>query len=141
MTARIANLVLCALTTCSAATAADESPWWNPGWQFRTTVARTTPWRDDAPRPVEVAVDFPLLLERAGIAGQFDPGSVRVVERAGDGRGGEVPFAYRTECDARAGRQRSYLAWIARNRNRGKSGQNPKSGDTVLVIDVFGGYG
>jgi len=114
MSARLATIVLYLLASCSAAMAAGQAAWSNPQWRFRTTVARATPWRDDAPRPVEVAVDFPLLLERAGIAGQFDPASLRVVERGDGGPGREVPFACRTEFDARAGRQRSYLAWIAR---------------------------
>jgi len=114
MNTRITTAILCALTACSAATAADEGGWWNPGWHYRTTVARATPWRDDAPRPVEVTIDFPLLAERGGVAGRFDPGSLRVVERAGDGSGGEVPFACRAEFDARAGRRQTYLTWIAR---------------------------
>ncbi len=125
---RIATAILCALTACSVATAADEGGWWNPDWHFRTTVARSTPWRDDAPRPVEVAIDFPLLLERGGIAGQFDPGSLRIVERADDGPGREVPFACRAEFDARVGRQQSYLTWIAR----------PKIGE-VGAYDIYFG--
>ena len=75
---------------------------------------------------MEVAIDFPLLLERGGIAGQFDPGSLRVVERADDGSGREVPFACRPEFDARAGRQQSYLTWIAR----------PKIGE-VGAYDIY----
>jgi len=110
------------------ATAADEGGWWNPDWHFRTKVERSTPWRDDAPRPVEVAIDFSLLLERGGIAGQFDPGSLRVVERADDGSGREVPFACRPVFDARAGRQQSYLSWIAR----------PKIGE-VGAFDIYFG--
>ena len=114
MSTRITTTILCVLAACSVATAADEGNWWNPGWHFRTTVARATPWRDDAPRPVEVAIDFPLLAKRGAAAGQFDPGSLRVVERADDGAGREVPFACRAEFDARAGRRQTYLTWIAR---------------------------
>lgn len=126
MSARITSVILCVLTAYPVATAADEGGWWNPGWHFRTTVARATPWRDDAPRPVEVAIDFPLLAERGGVTGQFDPGSLRVVERAEDGSGREVPFAYRAEFDARVGRQQSYLTWIAR----------PKIGE-VGAYDIY----
>ena len=116
----------CALAACSAATAADQHGWWNPRWHCRTTVARATPWRDDAPRAVEVAVDFPSLLEQGDIAGQFDPASLRVVERTDDGSGREVPFACRAEFDARAGRRQSYLTWIAR----------PKIGE-VGAYDIY----
>jgi len=113
---------------CSATTAADEGDWWNPDWHFRTTVARSTPCRDDTPRPVEVAIDFPLLLERGGIAGRFDPGSLRIIERADNGPGREVPFACRSEFDARASRQQSYLTWIAQ----------PKIGE-VGAYDIYFG--
>ncbi|NQT15860.1 MAG: LamG domain-containing protein, partial [Planctomycetes bacterium] len=117
MSTSITTAILCALTACPVATVAEEGGWWNPEWHCRTTVARSTPWRDDAPRPVGVAIDFPLLLQRGDIAGQFDPGSLRVVERADDGYGREVPFACRAEFGARADGQQSYLTWIARPRN------------------------
>ncbi|MEW6354872.1 MAG: LamG-like jellyroll fold domain-containing protein [Planctomycetota bacterium] len=97
-------MVCLALMTGSAAGA----EWWNATWRYRTTVTRSTPYRDEAHRPVEAAVDFPLLLKKAGIAGEFDPASVRVVE---DGR--EVPSAVRTEFDARRGREQVYVTWIA----------------------------
>lgn len=97
----------------SSATAAVDG-WWNPDWHFRTTITRSTPWRDDTSRPVEAVVDFPLLLQRAGVAGEFDPASIRVVERTADGSGREIPFARRMEFDARAGRRQDYLTWIAR---------------------------
>jgi len=126
MSTRITTAILCALTACSFATAADEGDWWNPDWHFRTTVKRSTPWRDDTPRPVEVAIDFPLLLERGGIAGRFDPGSLQIIERADDGSGREVPFACRTEFDARAGRQQNYLSWVVR----------PKIGE-VGAFDIY----
>jgi len=92
---------------------ADEVRWWNPQWRMRTTVARPAPYRDARPRPVEAAVDFPLLLKRAGIPGEFDPASVRVVVPDGSGPGREVPAVCRTEFDARRGRTRTYVAWIA----------------------------
>lgn len=126
MSARSTTAILCVLTSCSVATAGDKAGWWNPRWHFRTTVVRATPWRDDAPRPVEVAIDFPLLLARGGVTGHFDPGSLRVVERADDGSGREVPSVCRAEFDARAGRQQDYLAWIAR----------PKVGE-VGAYDVY----
>jgi len=110
------------LVMCLAVTTAEGADWWDPGWRLRTTVGRATPSRDDSPRPVEVAVDFPLLVDRAGIDGQFDPGSLRVVERGGDSAGREVPFAYRTEFNAREGHEQTYLAWIARAR-RGEVGK------------------
>lgn len=130
MSTRITTAILCALTACSSATAAEKGDWWNRDWHLRTTVARVSPWRDDAPRPVEVAIDFPLLLQRGGIAGQFDPESLRVVERADDGSAREVPFAHRAEVDAQAGRPRSYLTWIAQ----------PKIGE-VGAYDVYFGAG
>ncbi len=66
---------------CSGAAASEPASWWNSDWHYRTTVSRTTPWRDDTPRPVELAIDFPLLIQQGNVAGQFDPESVRVVER------------------------------------------------------------
>jgi len=109
MRSRLAIVFLCALAAYPVAMGAEAAAWWNPRWRLRTTVQQPVPYRDDAPRPVEVAVDFPLLLKGAGIAGEFDPASLRVIER-----GREVPFAYRTELDPAAARKRPYLAWIAR---------------------------
>ncbi len=102
------------LAAWSVSLVAEAADWWNPQWRMRTTVNRTTPYRDDAPRVVEAAIDFPLLLERAGIAGQFDPGSVRVVRRDSEGRTQVVPFAYRNESVAWEDRRQSFLSWIAR---------------------------
>jgi len=96
-----------------AANVAADS-WWNPDWQFRTTIIRSTPWRDGTPRPVEAVVDLPLLLQRADVTGEFDPASIRIVERTADGSGREIPFARRMESDARTGRHQHYLTWIAR---------------------------
>jgi len=103
-------------------TTGEGADWWNPGWRLRTTVGRATPYRDDSPRPVEVAVDFPLLLKHAGVAGRLAPGSLRVIERGGDRPGREVPFVCRTEFDVRAKSEQTYLAWIARGR-LGKVGE------------------
>ena len=72
------------------------TPWWDSRWRMRTTVTRPTPYRDEKSRPVEVAVDFPLLLERAGIIGEFHPASIRVIKRAAESPEREVSFAYRT---------------------------------------------
>lgn len=120
--------VFLVIVICSTAAAADVAAWWNPDWRFRTTVSRATPYRDDSPRPVEVAVDFPLLLDRAGIRGEFDPVSLRVVERSVGGPGREVPFAHRTERNAQEGRDQTYLTWIAQ----------PKIGQ-VGAFDVYFG--
>ena len=79
-----------------------------PGWRFRTTVSRGTPDREGVVRPVEVAVDFPALVEQAG---EFDPASVRVMEHGGNR---ELPYAWRSEFDARKGRAQRYLAWFGR---------------------------
>jgi len=93
---------------------------------MRTTVTRPTPYRDETPHPVEVAVDVPLLLERAGISGEFDPASLRVIERDIEGQGREVPFAYRTEFDARKRCEQTYLTWFA----------HPKEG-SLGVVDIY----
>ena len=59
------STIVCILAgiSAAAATAADDSPWWNAKWQFRTTVTRSAPYRDSSVRPVEVAVDFARLIE------------------------------------------------------------------------------
>jgi len=105
--------LLCVLAFCSSLGAQDENAWGNPKWRLRTTVTRATPWRDQAPRPVEVAIDFPLLLERAGISGEFDPGSVRILGRDGEAGREPIPAACRTEFDAEGGGERAYLTWMA----------------------------
>ncbi|MHB8898116.1 MAG: LamG-like jellyroll fold domain-containing protein [Thermoguttaceae bacterium] len=121
---KIAILLASALSATASDAEAGESGgrWWNGDWRFRTTVARATPWRDDRPRPVEAAIDLELLLERAGIAGQFDPGSVRVIEPGGSGAGREIPAALRSEIDAGTGLERSYVAWIAEPGGEGADG-------------------
>ncbi len=116
MSPKFTVAILYALVACSAAMAAEGAAWWNPRWRLRTTVTRPTPYRDDAPRPVEVAVDFPLLLEQGGVRGEYDPASLRIIERRAEGGGHVAPFVRRTEFDPREARERSYLAWIARPR-------------------------
>ncbi|HUS80041.1 MAG TPA: LamG domain-containing protein, partial [Armatimonadota bacterium] len=108
----LAAMVLCFVMMCSTVMS-DTGAWWNQRWRMRTTVTRPTPWRSDVPRPVEVAVDFPGLMRDARVRGQFDPGSIRVVETAADGKSRVVSHALRTEYDARLRREQSYLAWIA----------------------------
>ncbi|MCX8038218.1 MAG: LamG domain-containing protein [Candidatus Sumerlaeia bacterium] len=112
MKTNVSILVIWLLGGCLLA-AGESNGWWNEAWRFRTTVVRPTPYRDDAPRPVEVVVDFPLLLQQAGIKDEFDPQSLRVVAR-GAGGAELVPFACRSELNAREGRHQTYLAWIAK---------------------------
>jgi len=114
-------VLLCVLVTCLQGLADENGEWWDPRWRFRTTVSRPTPWRDRGPRPVEVAVDFPLLLAGAGVSGEFDPASIRVVERSTQGKAEPVPAAYRTESDVRQGREQGYVTWTATPR-RGRAG-------------------
>ena len=114
---KLAAIVLCSLAVCSMA-AAEARPWWNPRWRFRTRVTRPTPYRTGAARPIEAALDLPLLLQRAGIDGELDPASVRVVERDAKGIMREVPFESRGEPGGRPGREQAYLAWMARPRPR-----------------------
>lgn len=102
------------LAAWSVSLVAEATDWWDAQWRMRTTVSRTTPYRDDTPRVVEAAIDFPLLVQRAGIAEQFDPGSVRVVHRDSEGQTQVVPFAYRNESVAGEDRHQSFLNWIAR---------------------------
>ncbi|MGD9495409.1 MAG: LamG domain-containing protein [Armatimonadota bacterium] len=115
-------LILCAVLLCTQLAGAARD-WWNPGLRYRTTVVRPTPWRDAAPRPVEAAIDFPLLLQCAGVDRDFDPATVRVVDPA---TGTQVPCALRTEWDPRSRREVSYLTWWAR----------PQVG-TVGIFDVY----
>lgn len=102
--------ILCIMTCCVTAAAADGPGWWKPDWQFRTTITRPTPYRDGSERPVEVVVDFQRLLERAGISRDCDPASVRVVQRE---TGAEVPVACRTEFNVPQNRLETCLAWFA----------------------------
>ncbi len=116
MNAKLCLTVLWALAYCSGVLAAANTDWWNPRWRFRTSVVEPSPYRGDAARPVEVAVDFPLLLQRAGVEGEFDPASVRVVKRGGgaDSRhAAQIPFVQRTELDPQTRQPRSYVAWLA----------------------------
>ncbi len=83
---------------------ADPSDWWDTRWRYRTRVQRSAPYRDGAVRAVEAAVDLPLLLEKAGIPGEVDPESIRVIEA--DGR--EMPSAFRPEAGARS----HYVTWL-----------------------------
>ncbi|MHC4400337.1 MAG: LamG domain-containing protein [Planctomycetota bacterium] len=110
----VAIIVFVAPAISSIASAGEPGRWAHADLRFRTTVRRPTPYRSDAPRPVEVAVDLGKLAEGAGVDGRFQPGSARIVGRSSDGRLGDVPFAWRTEFDARAERPRAYLAWIVR---------------------------
>jgi hypothetical protein len=98
---------------CPLASGSEPQTWWNVGWRYRTTVVRPTPYRDAAVRPIEVAADLTLLLQRAGIEGEFDPQSVRVIARHEGGAGEAVPFALRREFDPRAGRVEEYFNWMA----------------------------
>ena len=107
MTSKWTITGLCLLTACSLA-ATQTADWWHPGWRLRTTVTRPTPYRDNTPRPIEVAVDFPLLMAKARVHGEFDPASLRIIEG-----GREVPSAYRTEFDPRQAREQAYLTWTA----------------------------
>ena len=89
--------VCCLLALGASAAIAGE--WWNPRWRYRTRVSRPAPYRDASPRPVEAALDLPLLLDKAGVTGELDPASVRLVER-----GRELPFAWRSP---------TVVAWLA----------------------------
>jgi len=113
---RLLIVVVLSLAMWLAGTLGEGADWWGSGWRLRTTVGRATPYREDSPRPVEVAVDFPLLLKQAGVAERFDPGSLRVIEPGDVGPGREIPFVYRTEFNAQARREQTYLAWIAQGR-------------------------
>jgi hypothetical protein len=104
------------LEVCLSAASGEPVPWWNAGWRFRTTLTDNTRSRDDAMTPTEVAADFPTLLKRAGVAGEFDTGSLRIIERNGKEPAREVPFACRSEFNAIKGREEVYLAWLARRR-------------------------
>ncbi|MDD4270349.1 MAG: hypothetical protein PHO07_09290 [Pirellulales bacterium] len=108
---------LCVLWIGSAAALPGEpAEWWNPEWRLRTTVERPAPYGSEVARPVEVAVDFARLLEKAGLPGKFAPGSLRVVERDSSGKPSERPSAWRTQFDPERGTWQGYVAWIAQPR-------------------------
>lgn len=66
-------LTILIMASTAMGSATEPADWWNPQWQFPTTVERPAPYRDGALRPVEVAVDFARLLSEAGLAGVFRP--------------------------------------------------------------------
>ena len=121
--------MILAVAAASLASAAEPPAWWNPQWRFRTTVECPTPDRDEVPRPVEVVVDFPRLLDRAGVAGTFDPGSLRVVQCDAAGAAREVPSKWRTEFNAERGIEQGYLTWLAQPRAG-------RTGSAELYFDV-----
>ncbi|HRU05692.1 MAG TPA: hypothetical protein P5137_07940 [Candidatus Brocadiia bacterium] len=82
--------------------------WWNPSWRYRTTVEAPSPRALSGARPIEAAVDFSLLLEKAGVRERFEPGSVRVVDRKANA---EVPYEWRQEFNPETGRHAAVLAW------------------------------
>ena len=93
---------------------------------MRTTVRCITPYRDDAPRVAEAAIDFPRLLTNAGVEGKFDPQSLRVVCRNGQEGPQAVPFALRTEADSNGNQACHVLAWTMR----------PKAGQ-LGICDIY----
>jgi hypothetical protein len=97
------------LMACFVASAVGAGDWANRDWQYRTRVTRTAPFRSKVPRPVEVVVDFPLLLQKADIAGELDPGSIRIFKPDAS----EVPCTLRSEVNVRTGRKVQYVTWIA----------------------------
>ncbi|MHC4680592.1 MAG: LamG domain-containing protein [Planctomycetota bacterium] len=127
---RIIARILCAfssvLVVCPIAVFGEPAPWWNAGWRFRTAVPNKIPSRDDVVTPTEVVIDFPMLLKRADIAGEFDPGSLRVIEHSGKGPAREMPFACRSEFSAVNGRDEVYLAWFAH-----------RQANQVSVYDIY----
>ena len=114
MTKWLAVSIVSVLAARAGLPAGEASDWWNPQWRMRTTLRRAAPDRDDAPRPVEAPIDFPLLFERAGVGGTFDPGSLRVVGRDATGQSREIPSVYRKAPGGGEDRARGFLAWIAR---------------------------
>ncbi len=93
---------------------AEEPDWWNPRWRMRTTIRRAKLYRDDAPRVAEAAIDFPLLLKRAGLDETFAPKSLRVVCREAEKGPRAVPFVCRTEPGGEGGRAAHVLSWYFR---------------------------
>ena len=126
MHTRALLLALGVVVACSTTGADKPADWWNTAWRYRTTVRRSTPFRDNTERPVEAAVDVPLLLKKAGIEGQFDPASVRVIARSANGEAREMPYARRTEYDARHRCNQSYLTWFAK----------PRTG-CLPIVDIY----
>jgi len=113
---KIPSTLAIVLIVCVTAVCNEPPPWWNAQWRFRMTITDNTPSRNNATTPTEVAVDYPMLLKKAGIAGEFDPGSLRIIERNSKEPAREVPFANRTEFNAIKGRDEVYLAWFAHRR-------------------------
>ena len=119
------------VSAVGATVAVGETPWWNSRWRYRTVVARPAPFRDSMARPVEACVDASRLLESAGLAGTFDPGSVRVVAARGEADPGrDVPYVWRTEHDPESHAERPYLCWLAQPQP-GQTGEYHVYFDTV----------
>ena len=110
MCGRLMIAVLCA---AAQAATGGETPWHHSALRYRLRVRRAAPWRGDAPRPIELAVDFPRLLARAGLGAKAHATDLHVVE-ADTARA--VPCAVRGQRGAAAEADRPYLAWMARPR-------------------------
>ncbi|MFW5866880.1 MAG: LamG-like jellyroll fold domain-containing protein, partial [Armatimonadota bacterium] len=109
MSAHLPTFLICALlmslTLCNAA-----DGWWHPGWSFRTSVTKASPWRSDGSRVLESGADLQALLDRAGVDGEVVAESIRVVDTA---TGQQLPSAVRTEYEPRTRSEERYLTWLA----------------------------
>lgn len=103
------NLCVVSIIAFSAFADVDINTWWDSGWRMRTTVEKPVPSRNGAKRVVEAVIDFPLLLKNAGIEGDFNPDSIRVIEKTDTGLLREVPYAYRKDL------KENYITWFSQS--------------------------
>ncbi len=55
--------------------------WWDTGWDYRVLISVNSGSHTRLDKPVEVNLNFTQLLAEAGGNGEFDPGSMRIIEK------------------------------------------------------------
>jgi len=87
--------------------------WWNAQWRCRVAWDALAPVRALGRPVLEAEIDFQALLRKAGLEGEFDPATLRVIERDAMGRSmRETPFAYRRSAEP-------WLHWFSNPDNSG----------------------
>ncbi len=84
------------LLTSFLAQAQSDTAWWDASWNYRVPLQFESGEYERIDRPVEISLNFTQQLVDVGVAGQFDPASIRVVEidEIGQIVNADVPFQF-----------------------------------------------